>query len=200
MPYNNDDGFMTTRTSFLAVPALILLMLTSGSAQAIDLKETVEVCTGCHGEKGLPTQPDIPIIWGQEFYYLYVQLKDYKAGRRDSEFMTDILLGLTKEEMKALALYFSEQSWPLNGFRANDPDVAIAKSAANAGQCVQCHLGGYEGSSRVPRLAGQQVDYLERTMLEFKNKIRMNARAKSSLFATYDDADLGALARYLAGF
>ncbi len=191
---------MAIRTSFLAVPVLILLLLMSSPMQAMDLNETIEVCTGCHGDNGLPTQPDIPIIWGQEFYYLYVQLKDYKAGRRDSEFMTDIIGDLSKEEMQALAQHFSEKNWPSNGFRANDTDVAIAESAANAGMCVQCHLGGYEGSSRVPRLAGQQAAYLERTMLEFKNKIRMNAAAKGSLLATYDDADIGALARYLAGY
>jgi cytochrome c553 len=49
-------------------------------------------------------------------------------------------------------------------------------------------------------MAGQQAAYLERTMLEFKNKIRMNAQAKVSLLATYDDADIEALARYLAGY
>jgi cytochrome c553 len=48
-------------------------------------------------------------------------------------------------------------------------------------------------------LAGQQHGYLERTMLEFKYKIRRNAQAKSSLLATYDDGDIMALARYLAG-
>jgi cytochrome c553 len=51
----------------------------------------------------------------------------------------------------------------------------------------------------VPRLAGQQLGYLERTMLEFKNKIRRNSPAKGSLFATFDDVDIEALARYLAG-
>ena len=192
--------FMAIRTPFLAVPVLILFLFMPWPAQAVDLNETIEVCTGCHGDNGLPTQSDIPIIWGQEFYYLYVQLKDYKAGRRDSEFMTDIIGDLSKEEMQALAQHFSEKKWPSNVFRANDTDVAIAESAVSSGMCVQCHLGGYEGSSRVPRLAGQQTAYLERTMLEFKNKIRMNAQAKGSLFATYDDADLGALARYLAGY
>jgi cytochrome c553 len=185
---------------FLTIPVLILLLLTSMPVRAVDLNEMIEVCTGCHGENGLPSQPDIPIIWGQEFYYLYTQLKDYKAGRRDSEFMTDIVRDLTKEEMQALAQHFSEKNWPSNGFRANDSDIATAERAANAGMCVQCHLGGYEGSSRVPRLAGQQPAYLERTMLEFKDKIRMNAQAKGSLMATYDESDIGALARYLAGF
>jgi hypothetical protein len=36
-------------------------------------------------------------------------------------------------------------------------------------------------------------------MFEFKNKIRRNAEAKGSLFATYDDATISAIARYLAG-
>lgn len=191
---------MAIRATFLAVPFLILSLVTSSPIGAIELDETIEVCTGCHGEGGLPSEPDIPIIYGQHFYYLYVQLKDYKAGRRDSEFMTDIVGDLTKEEMKALAQYFSEKTWPSNGFRANGADAAIAESAATSGMCVQCHLGGYEGNSGVPRLAGQQTAYLERTMLEYRDKIRMNAQAKGSLFATYDEADIAALARYLADF
>jgi cytochrome c553 len=191
---------MAVRTSFLAVPVLFLLLFTPRPAEAVDLNETIEVCTGCHGEGGLPSQPNIPVIHGQHYYYLYVQLKDYKAGRRDSEFMTDIIGDLTKEQMKALAQYFSEKTWPKNGFRANDTDTAAAQSAATSGMCVQCHLGGYEGTSGVPRLAGQQTAYLERTMLEYKNKIRMNSQAKGSLFATYDEADIAAMARYLAGY
>jgi cytochrome c553 len=184
---------MANRTSILAIPVLILWLLCLPSVQAAELTERIEICRGCHGDNGLPAQKDIPIISGQEYYYLYVQLKDYKAG------MTDIVQDLTREEMKALAQHFSEKAWPRNGFRANDTDAAIAQSAATSGMCVQCHLGGYEGSSRVPRLAGQQAAYLERTMLEFKNKIRMNAQAKGSLFATYDDSDIAALARYLSG-
>ena len=193
------NPLMANRTSILAIPVLILWLLFLPSVQAVELTEKIEICAGCHGDTGLPAQKDIPIISGQEYYYLYVQLKDYKAGRRDSEFMTDIVQDLTKEEMKALAQHFSEKAWPRNGFRANDTDAAVAQSAATSGMCVQCHLGGYEGSSRVPRLAGQQVAYLERTMLEFKNKIRMNAQAKGSLFATYGDEDIAAMARYLAG-
>jgi len=55
------------------------------------------------------------------------------------------------------------------------------------------------GHSGVPRLAGQQIGYLERTLFEFKNKIRRNSAAKGSLLATFDDADIEVLARYLAG-
>ena len=48
------------------------------------------------------------------------------------------------------------------------------------------------------RVAGQQPAYLEKTMIELKNKVRANAPAKSSLFATFPDEDLKALAAYLA--
>jgi len=175
-------------------------LLASRSAQAVDIEAKARICAGCHGTDGEPVEPDIPIIWGQQFYYLYVQLKDYKAGRRYSEIMNDIVRDLSKEEMKALAQHFSEKQWPWNGFRTTDVDLAIAETATSSGECSACHLGGFEGYSRVPRLAGQQPGYLERTMFEFKNKIRRNSEAKSSLFATYDDASITALAHYLAGY
>ncbi len=184
--------------AFLSALSLSLLLVSAVPGQAVEPDERVAFCTACHGEDGRPIEPDIPVLWGQEFYYLYVQLKDYKAGRRANEVMSDIAAELSKEEMQALAQFFSEKSWPMLGFRGEETDVASAESAASAGQCVQCHLGSYHGDSRVPRLAGQQVAYLERTMLEFKNRIRLNSPAKGSLFVSFDDADLIAMARYLA--
>ena len=44
----------------------------------------------------------------QEYYYLYVQLKDYKPGLRVNEIMSDIAAELSKDEMKALAQHYSE--------------------------------------------------------------------------------------------
>ena len=46
---------LAVRTSFLAVPVLILLLFTPRPAEAVDLNETIEICTGCHGEAGLPS-------------------------------------------------------------------------------------------------------------------------------------------------
>lgn len=176
-----------------------LLLGQGGLAAAAELEERIALCTTCHGAAGLPEDPQVPIIWGQHFYYTYVQLKDYKAGRRQHEIMSEIVADLSKEEMQGLAQHFSEQAWPATGFRSSDRDVAQGETAASAGQCVQCHLGGYEGNSRVPRLAGQKASYLERTMLDFKQKTRKNAPAKSSLLASYDAAAIVAMARYLAG-
>jgi cytochrome c553 len=182
----------------LALWLLVLASATPALAQD-ELEETLALCTSCHGDAGLPEESDIPIVWGQEFYYLYVQLKDYKAGRRANETMSGIVAELDKPTMQALAQHFAEQAWPYTGARASEEEEAVALGALAAGQCVQCHLGGYEGNSRVPRLAGQSADYLERTMLEFKTKVRLNSPAKGSLLGAYPDDQIRAMARYLAG-
>ena len=113
--------------------------------------------------------------------------------------MSGVVQDLDKEQMKALAKHFSAQAWPHNAYRPPDGISGSATSALGAGQCVQCHLGGYEGSGAVPRLAGQLPAYLERTMLELKNKIRLNAPDKGSLFRTYGPDDIAVMAQYLAG-
>ena len=188
------------RSSNACTVTVVLLLVLCSGARADGLAEKLAICAGCHGAAGLPSRPDVPILWGQEFYYLYVQLKDYKAGRRQNAEMGAIVASLSKPEMQALAQHFSTRAWPSTAFASDSTDAARGETATVAGLCVQCHLGGYEGNSRVPRLAGQQVGYLERTMLEFKNKVRMNSPAKASLLAAYEDGDITAMARYLAGY
>jgi cytochrome c553 len=156
-------------------------------------------CITCHGANGVTLQPSFPILSGQHFYYLYVQLKDFKSGLRKNDIMGPITADLSKSQMKLLAKYFSEQEWPAIGFQSDSEAEAKGESATGAGQCVQCHLGGYEGDSRIPRLAGQHPEYLLKTMSDFKHRIRMNSAAKSSLFVSYSEDDIKAMSEYLAG-
>jgi cytochrome c553 len=102
--------------------------------------------------------------------------------------------------MKLIAKYFSEQEWPRTGFKGDPAITAKGETATGAGQCVQCHRGGFDGDSRVPRLAGQQREYLFKTLMDFKNKARMNSPSKSSLMNSFEEADIDAMAEYLADF
>jgi cytochrome c553 len=176
------------------------LCVAPACAQDVDISERLPVCQSCHGETGTPQQPDTPIIAGQNYYFLYVQLKDYKAGRRANEIMQGIAADLSKEEMQALARHFSQQTWPRISFQASADDVARAQQAAVAGACTTCHLGNYHGNnSDVPRIAGQQPTYLERTTVEMKTKVRANNPFMTDLLSTFSDPDLAALAHWLAG-
>ena len=190
------------------------------------VRDKLKACFACHGVNGAPQDPQFPIIAGQHLYYIYVQLKDFAAGRRISPLMTEVVTGLpveemlvknfqagrpgspvmtrvagglTKEEMLTIAKFFSEQEWPNIGYRADPEKAKKGETATVAGQCVQCHRGGYEGDSRIPRVAGQYPAYLKKTMLDFKSKERHNSPAKSTLMKSYSASDIAAMAEYLGG-
>ena len=164
------------------------------------VKDRLATCVVCHGEKGVSSININPSLAGQHFYYIYTQIKDFEAGRRENAIMAPMIAGLEKDQMKLIAEYFSKEKWNATKFKATKEQTKIALSVINSGQCVACHLGGFEGNSRVPRLSGQHFEYLEKTMIDFKNKIRNNAPSKGSLFATYSDEELSAVAAYLSGF
>lgn len=182
----------------VAAAAISLCPPLASAQDDVDISDHLAACNGCHGEDGRPIQEAYPILWGQEFYYLYVQLRDYAAGRRQHEIMSDIASGLSKDEMKALAMHFSKQPWPRIPFKASDDAISAGRKAAAEGQCSQCHLDGYLGNSRVPRTAGQTVSYLEQTMLDMKYDRRQNAAAMSSLMESYSDAAIRAMAELQA--
>ncbi|MFZ7091243.1 c-type cytochrome [Primorskyibacter sp. 2E233] len=180
-----------------ALAASLLALATSAMAQdAFNLEETVQLCTSCHGETGVPVDETYPIIFGQQFFYIYTQLKDYSAGRRQNEIMTGIAAEYSRDQMKEIAQYFADQAWPDVPAHTQDGDQALAERGITGGQCSACH-GKWEGDSRIPRLAGQQVGYLDKAMLDFKNEVRMNAPDKISTMKQLDDATIAALARYL---
>jgi len=182
---------------FIAFAALLTLTGYS-HAQEQDIEQTIATCQSCHGANGVPVSADIPVLEGQEYYYLYVQLKDYKSGLRANPIMSEMVKNLSKDDMKALAQYFSEKPWPKVANELDDGKAGKGSSALTAGQCSQCH-STYQGDSRVPRLAGQQVAYLLQTMQDFKNKVRKNSPAKGSLMDSFSEEELEAMAHHLAG-
>ena len=158
----------------------------------------IKTCEVCHGEFGASVQQQYPILAGQEFYYLYVQLKDFKSGLRADPIMGPLASVLEKEQMQLVAKYFSEQTWPKTDYVSTDARTQSGRTVITAGQCVACHLGAFHGNSRVPRLAGQHPDYLAKTMLDFKSKSRNNSPAKGSLLGSFEDQQISDVACYLS--
>jgi cytochrome c553 len=190
---------MKNSTALLMGAALMATGPALAQTATPDISEKLQLCTGCHGQEGMPAAPDMPVIWGQNYFYIYVQLKDYASGLRKNEIMNPIAVELSKEEMQALAKHFSDQPWPKTAFpRPDEATSQKAQLAMTAGACTECHLANLHGRSGIPRIAGQQPAYLEKTMLELKQKVRQNAPTKSSLFATFPDEDLKALAAYVS--
>ncbi len=190
-----------TSLCLLVVTGLFIAPVSSAFAdddKYASVMAIIETCESCHGEGGNSTIPTNPTLSGQHFYYTYVQLKDFKARRRDNPIMSPLADTLDKDQMKLIAEYFSKQNWPAREATVDSETANAAKKVINAGQCVACHLGGFEGDSRVPRTNGQYADYLQKTMLDFKTKSRNNSPSKGSLIGSFSDEELIAVAKYLA--
>jgi cytochrome c553 len=181
-----------------SVVAAMVFASTPLRAQTLD--EKVQVCSGCHGENGKPVDKTIPNIWGQQIGYLYIQLRDFKRGDRKSEIMQPITSAFERNDMLAIAEYFSRKPWPDFGQPRASKDVSQRALTANGSiGCTGCHLDHFQGDSTVPRLAGQGRDYLAKTMADFRTRARGNNPGMSDLMIATSPDDLTALAEYLAG-
>jgi cytochrome c553 len=170
------------------------------AAHAQTIEEKAQICSACHGDNGIPPDKATPVIAGQHQGYLYLQLRDYKNGTRANEVMASIAGALERDEMMALAEFFSKQPWPtLRQPPASAEETAVARRANAAIGCTGCHLGEYQGDGTQPRLAGQSRDYLARTMEDFRTRARANNPGMTDLMRAASEADIAPMADYLAG-
>jgi cytochrome c553 len=183
---------------------LLLLAATTFAGQSAlaagNVEETAQVCSGCHGESGVPQEKTTPIIWGQNEGYLYLQLRDFKRGARKSDIMGPIAESLEKDDMKALAAYFTKLKWPdLQQPSAPNKVADKALQTIRSIGCTGCHLEQFQGDGTTARLAGQQREYLQKTMLAFRDHTRGNNPGMSDLMNAASPDAIGAIAEYLSG-
>jgi cytochrome c553 len=182
----------------LALALLLAALPISANAQSIE--EKASICGSCHGQAGIPQASTTPVIWGQREGYLYIQLRDFKRGTRKNERMSPNVERLEREDMLALAAYFSKKPWP--DLRQPEAPADVARQALTASTsvgCTGCHLDHYQGDGTVPRLAGQSRDYLRKTIADFRSRARANNPGMSDLMGATSETDLAALEEYLAG-
>jgi cytochrome c553 len=182
------------RTMFLLAFAL------TAAAHADPIDQKAALCAACHGAAGKPANPSIPVLWGQNEGYLYLELRDYKLGNRKNPAMNAVAGTLDKQAMKDLAAYFAGKDWPDLQQPSAAADVAHrAEGVSASAACKGCHLDQWQGDSATPRVAGQTAPYLRDTMANFRSGARANNPWMTALLKTYSDGDIDALATYLAG-
>ena len=143
--------------------------------------------------------PQFPILAGQTARYLYLQLKDFKEGRRTEPTMDPFVKPLSREDMFDLSAYFAAQKLKPGNFKVDDKRAARGKAKADETLCTMCHLGGLKGQNEIPRLAGQNHDYVVKQLQDFKAGRRTNdTGTMSSVSKTLSDQDMDDLAHYIA--
>ncbi len=144
--------------------------------------------------------PVNPILAGQTSRYLYLQMRDFQEGRRSDPQMSPMVAGLSREELRELADYFAKQKPKSLNFKVDPEKAKLGKAKADETLCTMCHLGGFAGQNEVPRVAGQNFDYIVKQLSDFKTRKRTNdASSMTSVANTLNEKDIENLAHYLTG-
>lgn len=164
------------------------------------------VCGACHTFDGSRGSPANPILQGQHPEYLVKQLSEFKSGKRDNAIMKGFATALSDEDMKNVAAFYAGTA-AKPGFAKNKATVALGEKIYRGGiadrkvpACSGCH--GPTGAgipSQYPRLSGQHADYTEAQLLAFRGGVRKNNAQMTGVAAGMTDADIKAVADYIAG-
>ena len=165
---------------------------TPSAGDAAAGKAAAAACAGCHGDKGVSGNPAIPSLAGQDGQYLAAALHAYKDGSRGDEAMNGLAASLDEAAMKNLAAFYASlQPQPTN---VRKP----LTTAEWAQRCDRCH--GVDGNStdpRLPALAAQRVDYLEKVLHAYRTGSRKSPQM-AAMSEGLTEEDVGNVSAYYA--
>jgi cytochrome c553 len=156
------------------------------------------VCRHCHGVGGNSVMSDVPNLASQNAAYLLEQMNKFVLGqRKSSAFMEGMIKALTPDERIDIALFLSQQ--PVTRKPANGSAQSAAGKKIYEKVCVICHGASGAGSRKIPRLAGQQVKYVEDSLKRYRSGSGERTDPRMAAFSrNLSDADLQQLAAYLS--
>lgn len=104
-------GLRTPAAAALTAAAVFSGALAAcGDAIAQDVaagRRKASACQACHGLDGISKLPDAPNLAAQPASYLERELRAYRAGTRRSEVMAVAAKGLSDDDIRELAAYYS---------------------------------------------------------------------------------------------
>jgi cytochrome c553 len=162
-------------------------------------RKKAETCAACHGPNGNSSVPQFPVLAGQTARYLYLQLRDFKEGRRSEPTMEPFVKSLTREDMFDLAAFFAAQRPRYLEFKVDEERAARGKRKADETLCTMCHLGAYQGQNEIPRLSRQHYEYTIKQLQDFKARRRTNDAGNMTAVArTLSESDIEDLGHFLS--
>ena len=185
----------------------------------LDSEQRIAKCLSCHGHHAggdIDFGPDVhygtPALRGMGEQYLKESLNAYRTGTRTHKEMSTISAMLDDETIDFMAHSFATHSIP--PMKSADELAALVEEDAlfRRGQtiarqgvsqhgvpaCIICHGPLGEGSAAGPRLAGQNVMYIENEFKAFASGSRQTVQSAvmHPVVAGLTDDDVKAVAHY----
>lgn len=178
----------------------------SGQERTIGEEKAINLCSTCHGPRGISTSPEFPILAAQREGYLVAQLEAFQTKTREEnaahDFMWGIAGNLDAATIKSVAYYFATQ--PAAPGRTGDsalvrqgrelfekgvPDRSIPP-------CASCHGAKAQGVTDFPRLAGQHAKYVVR-QIEYIQGLVRKAPVMHGIVKDLTPEEMQAIATYV---
>jgi cytochrome c553 len=198
------NAYAETASDIAWTPELLKFVKNGNAKKGEALAET---CTSCHGDKGQGSAL-APALAGQVASYTYKQLMDYAQEQRADTTMSPIAKGLSEQDAADLAIWFKSLPPPKSSGSA--AKLARAEKMATEGDgkrilppCFVCHGANGQGEKMdIPALAGQQADYMAKTLLAYKSGERHNdIYSRMRLIAQQlSEAEIKELAEYYQAY
>jgi cytochrome c553 len=155
-------------------------------------KAAAAACAGCHGDLGVSGNPATPSLAGQDAQYLVAAMRAYRDGSRNDETMKALAAGLDDNGTKLVASFYAAQE-------PRAPNVRKPMTLAEwAQRCDRCHgTNGNSTDARLPALAAQRVDYMEKVLHAYRMGERRNT-TMAAMAAGLTEAEVENLAAHYA--
>ena len=159
-----------------------------------------QLCAACHGPEGNSVIAANPSLAGQPEQMISTQLYQFREGNRKDPQMSPMAEKLTNKEMNELAAYFSRQKAAAPTHKTSPENAEAGPKLAQQFNCVQCHGPALRGQQHIPRIAGQQYEYLLAQLRKFKAHQRADLDGNmTAATEPLKDKDIEILADYVAG-
>lgn len=169
------------------------------------------VCQGCHGVKGVSTDPSVPKLAGQFREYLARQISEFQVQNRRDERMSPMADTITKtKDLMDIAAYFASQP-KMRGAPSKSPATALGRSIYEKGMpergldaCISCHGEAGKGSLKqnpaFPVIGGQHKQYILKQLTDFRTNKRTTDPTgfMSNIARVLTKPELDAVAEYVS--
>ena len=141
-------AFMNILIRFLPPAAALLVLAGAAAAQAVAVPDSIAqraaACVACHGKEGRATSEGyFPRIAGKPEAYLYIQLLNFRDGKRQYPAMTHMVAHLSDGYLREMSAYFAAQHppYPAPGYRSRPRRRRCPPTSRPRRSRRRCHPG-----------------------------------------------------------
>jgi len=193
-------GAMTAASAQVGTTAADIEHQKAGEQKAINL------CSTCHGPRGISTSPEFPVLAAQQRGYLESQLEAFRAKTREEKIAHDFMWGIAGDlddhMIDSVARYYAAQP-PAPGRPSDAALMAKGKQLFEQGvpdrgipSCTTCHGADAAGVADFPRLAGQHAKYIVK-QIEYIQSLVRKAPVMHGIVKDLTPDEMRAIAAYV---